>query len=158
MPTSPAVLKAAKTASSTSRSSYAGALTSAAKPSTYVAASSSQAVASTSKLPAEADNEQDKDDEIDEDPAWQGITEDGNDNAQDDDDDDDDDAVMIDSNILLPPIQSGKHAENPDSAANAEQGTLKFAPLSAKEMQGKVETQLRRVAVSRKTRDDQHAI
>lgn len=76
---------------------------------------------------------------------------------EDRDRDEDDDAVMIDTNSLLPPPSStttatGKSTNTSTAAAGtggaADQGQLKFPALSAKEMQGKVETQTRKVSVS----------
>ena len=58
---------------------------------------------------------------------------------------DEDDAVMIDPYSLLPPSSSTS------ASATIEQqqdGLLKFPALSAKEAQGKIETQLRKVSVS----------
>lgn len=125
-------------------------------------ASTSSPVASTSKVPiADADIEGDaqmEDDGVEGDGEWQSrrsaahsnaasTSEAGkeNDNAAgNEDEEDDDDAVMIDSNTLLPPVGSS----NAEGGANgADQGLLKFPALSAKEMQGKVESQTRKVSV-----------
>ena len=51
---------------------------------------------------------------------------------------------MIDPNSLLPPTSDLKSTEGVTEA----QGVLSFPALSAKEAQGKVETQTRKVSVS----------
>ena len=60
------------------------------------------------------------------------------------DNDEEDDAVMIDPNSLLPPSSS----TSASATAQQQEGLLKFPALSAKEAQGKIETQLRKVSVS----------
>lgn len=59
-----------------------------------------------------------------------------------------DDAVMIDPNSLLPPTSTGGEQVKITETTSQDQGLLKFPALSAKEAQGKIETQLRKVSVS----------
>lgn len=119
----PAVLSAQKKA----KASYSSVISSPAPP-----------VASTSALPAEAAQE---DDEEGAEP-WQSKGD-----AEMQDGDDDDDAVMIDSNSLMPSTGKTGGAGKADTVAT-ESGSLSFPALSAKELQGKVETQTRKVSVS----------
>lgn len=148
MVVSPAVLsKGKKTQKSTSSVSFADAV------------NSNGPVASTSKVPIAGSSSQDgaqmeDDDAVEGDGEWQSrqsaahpnASTVGKENSQagENEDEEDDDAVMIDSNTLLPPIGSS-NAEG--EATGADQGLLKFPALSAKEMQGKVETQSRKVSV-----------
>lgn len=130
-------------------------------------ASTSSPVASTSKVPIAGgsdagdagDAQMDDEDEVEGDGEWQSrqsaahpsaiadsavsSKESGNTAEVVDNEDEDDDAVMIDSNTLLPPVGSASVG----GAAGEDQGLLKFPALSAKEMQGKVETQTRKVSV-----------
>jgi len=106
---------------------------------------------------ASAINEDDDDDEManqdlegdDDDSAeWQtkqpsGATEAA---AANNDNDDDEDAVMIDSQSLLPPSSTTTSAPA-NAAESSQQGLLAFPALSAKEAQGKIETQTRKIAV-----------
>lgn len=151
MVVSPAVLSKEKKAKKSANVSFSEAVSSTSSP-----------VASTSKVPIAATSTEvdaqmeDEDDGIEGDGEWQsrqsaahpsGSTSTGKENSneepQDDTDEEDDDAVMIDSNTLLPPV-GASHAQ----VAEADQGLLKFPALSAKDMQGKVETQTRKVSVS----------
>ena len=121
-------------------------------------------VASTSKVPIVSSNKveddaqmDDEDDGVEGDGEWQSrqsaahpsgsaAGEDKAVGAEGENvDNDDDDAVMIDSNTLLPPVGSSNAQSG--ASAEADQGLLKFPALSAKDMQGKVETQSRKVSV-----------
>lgn len=65
------------------------------------------------------------------------------------DDIDDDDAVMIDPNSLATQQQqAGAASSSNPVATTSEQGLLAFPALSAKEAQGKIQTQTRKVSVS----------
>merc|ERR1712230_263029 len=65
-----------------------------------------------------------------------------------DDEEDEDDAVMIDTDSLLPPNpKTTTAASGKESASSGDQAQLSFPALSAKEMQGKVETQTRKVSI-----------
>ena len=148
MVVSPAVLsKGKKTQKSTNSVSFSD------------AASASSPVASTSKVTIAVSSSQDDaqmedDDGVEGDGEWQSArptatstseaTKENSNAAGDAEEEDDDDAVMIDSNTLLPPVGSS-NAEG--GATGADQGLLKFPALSAKEVQGKVETQSRKVSV-----------
>jgi len=61
-------------------------------------------------------------------------------------DDEEDDAVMIDTDSLLPP-KTTTAASGKESTSSGDQAQLSFPALSAKEMQGKVETQTRKVSI-----------
>lgn len=151
MVVSPAVLSKEKKAKKSANVSFSEAVSSTSSP-----------VASTSKVPIAATSTgddahmEDEDDGVEGDGEWQSRQlaahpsgsssagkETSNGDAQDEDQEEDDDAVMIDSNTLLPPV-GASHAQ----VAEADQGLLKFPALSAKDMQGKVETQTRKVSVS----------
>lgn len=152
MVVSPAVLSKGKKAKQTGSVSFSD------------EARTSSPVASTSKVPIASSNEEEaemEDDGVEGDGEWQSrqsaghpgassTTDEANGNGDagenNNEDDDGDDAVMIDSNTLLPPV-GGSHASD-GAAAGVEQGLLKFPALSAKDMQGKVETQTRKVSVS----------
>lgn len=146
MPVSPAVLsKGKKTQKSTNSVSFSDAV------------SASSPVASTSKVPiadssSQDDAQMEDDDGVEGDGEWQSArpTATSTSEASKENsnaavgEEEDDDAVMIDSNTLLPPVGSS-NAEG--GATGADQGLLKFPALSAKEVQGKVETQSRKVSV-----------
>lgn len=149
MVVSPAILSKGKKAQKT-----------AGKVSFSAAASTSSPIASTSKVPiagAGTEDDADMDDDgVEGDGEWQSrqsassaaasTSEAGEDhgNAAGTEGHDDDDAVMIDSNTLLPPVGSS-HGEG--DTTGADQGLLKFPALSAKQLQGKVESQTRKVSV-----------
>lgn len=151
MVVSPAVLskeKKAKKAATVSFSDAAAATSSTSSP-----------VASTSKVPIasaadDAQMDDEEDDGVEGDGEWQtrqsvghpsgsSAGKDKANTAEAEDGDEDDDAVMIDSNTLLPRVGSS----SAQAAEGADQGLLKFPALSAKDMQGKVETQTRKVSV-----------
>ena len=152
MPSSPAVLAAQKKGKSVKFSSYAAAI------------SGPKASTSTS-LPQEEvednmlQNDEDGDAVADE-GGWEQRTSVGHPNstnAKDIDkieghnieDEDEDDTVMIDLTSLLPPSSTARDEAGTGAArSNNEQGLLSFPALSAKDAQGKIETQSRRVSVS----------
>lgn len=119
-----------------------------------------QPIASTSRVPIDdVDMDDNEDDGVEGDGKWEGgatrttAGHPAGQGNQQDNDDDNDDAIMIDPDTLFPPSKPSTTTTTGGIAssatvAEADQGLLKFPALSAKEMQGKVDTQTRKVSVS----------
>jgi len=137
MPVSPAVLSAQKKGKAKVTFAQAAA-----------AGAASSPLASTSKAPVTAvavpSAEQDSTMQDNDEDAGEWQTKAGT----ADDEEDEDDAVMIDTDSLLPPNpKTTTAASGKESASSGDQAQLSFPALSAKEMQGKVETQTRKVSI-----------
>ena len=136
MPSSPAVLAAAKKAKSVKFSSYAAA-TSAPKASTSAVAGR-DVEATNEKEGEEAYSGAEAGDDVDEEAGAEWKQPSGPEEIEDDQDD----VVTIDPTSLLPPSTTLG-----SQTASSEQGLLSFPALSAKEAQGRIETQSRKVSV-----------
>jgi hypothetical protein len=149
MVVSPAVVSKGKKSNTSAGVSFADMAGRQPTPST----SKSSPVASTSRVQVEGDINMDDNDDVEGDGEWQSRQSVGHPatanstsdkQQQETGNEDDDEAVMIDPDTILPPVAGTSSAGNSQAA---EQGALKFPALSAKDMQGKVETQSRKVSV-----------